>query len=254
VCARADEDGQVKGLLVEPTTPGSESATIPGKGVARGIWKADIRLDGVRVPEAARLPGARTFKGAGTSAGPDASPRLTARRRAGSCSAPPGRGELPRERGGDARAARARTLDRQPAAERVDAVGQPPETAAVGARAAAFRRRRPRRRAGRPRHGPSPTPVQRPNTVNVQHLESPNDQIAEQTGTRVRETLPDDVRRLQGELDLLWGQKREPSAEEREQLDAPRRLATVLGAHLLIEPGGDVADTVQRIAAERGTT
>src|SRR3954463_8817910 len=30
-------------------------------------------------------------------------------------------------------------------------------------------------------------------TVNVRHLESLNDQIAEQIGTRVRETLPDDV-------------------------------------------------------------
>ena len=30
-------------------------------------------------------------------------------------------------------------------------------------------------------------------TVNVQHLESLNDQIAELTGTRVRETVPDDV-------------------------------------------------------------
>jgi two-component system, OmpR family, sensor histidine kinase KdpD len=202
-------------------------------------------------------------------------------------------------------------------------------------------------------------------TVNVQHLESLNDQIAEQTGTRVRETLPDDVlgaadevvlidltpealierlragkvyppervetalnnffrienlsalrevalrqvaeeveskrlvagtgparedrlldtaapqavgerllalvtpqpasqrvvrrawrsaQRLQGELDLLWVQQREPSPAEREQLDALRRLATVLGAHLLIEPGDDIADTVRRVAAERGTT
>ena len=202
-------------------------------------------------------------------------------------------------------------------------------------------------------------------TVNVQHLESLNDQIAEQTGARVRETVPDDVlgdadevvlidltpealierlragkvyppervptalnnffrienlaalrevalrqvaeeveskrlvaanaparedrlldtaapqavgerllalvtprpgsqrvvrrawrsaQRLQGELDLLWVQQHEPSVEEREQLDALRRLATVLGAHLMIEPGDDIAETVQRVAAERGTT
>jgi two-component system sensor histidine kinase KdpD len=202
-------------------------------------------------------------------------------------------------------------------------------------------------------------------TVNVQHLESLNDQIAEQTGTRVRETLPDDVlgdadevvlidltpealierlragkvypaerveaalnnffrienlaalrevalrqvaeevehkrlyesaaparadrlldtavpqavgerllalvtphpdsqrvvrrawrsaQRLQGDLDLLWVRRHEPSPEEQEQIDALRRLATVLGAHLLIEPGDDVAETVRRVAAERGTT
>jgi two-component system, OmpR family, sensor histidine kinase KdpD len=202
-------------------------------------------------------------------------------------------------------------------------------------------------------------------TVNVQHLESLNDQIAEQTGTRVRETLPDDVlgdadevvlidltpealierlragkvypaerveaalnnffrienlnalrevalrqvaeeveskrlvaglgptredrlldtaapravgerllalvtpqpgsqrivrrawrsaQRLQGELDLLWVQQREPTADERAQLDALRRLATVLSAHLIVEPGDDIAETVSRVAAERGTT
>src|SRR3954471_10506548 len=202
-------------------------------------------------------------------------------------------------------------------------------------------------------------------TVNVQHLESLNDQIAEQTGTRVRETLPDDVlgdadevvlidltpealierlragkvypaervetalnnffrienlsalreialrqvaeeveskrlvagfgpmredrlldtaapqavgerllalvtpqpssqrlvrrawrsaQRLQGELDLLWVQQREPTAAERDQLDALRGLATVLGSHFMIEPGDDIAETVRQVALERGTT
>jgi two-component system, OmpR family, sensor histidine kinase KdpD len=202
-------------------------------------------------------------------------------------------------------------------------------------------------------------------TLNVQHLESLNDEVAEQTGTRVRETLPDDVlgaadevvlidltpealierlragkvypaervetalnnffrienlaalrevalrqvaeevehkrlvpsaaparedrlldtaapqavgerllalvtprpssqrivrrawrsaQRLQGDLDLLWVQQHEPDDDERAQLDALRRLATVLGAHLLIEPGDDIAETVKRVATERGTT
>jgi two-component system sensor histidine kinase KdpD len=203
-------------------------------------------------------------------------------------------------------------------------------------------------------------------TVNVQHLESLNDQVAELTGTRVRETLPDGVlgtadeivlvdltpealiqrlragkiypgervdaalngffklenlaalrevalrqvaedveakrltsealaprddegmleraapqavgerllalvkptpksqrvvrrawrsaQRLQAELDILWVAPHEPAAAEREQLDALRRLATLLGAHLLVEPGDDVAETVRRVAAERGTT
>jgi two-component system sensor histidine kinase KdpD len=204
-------------------------------------------------------------------------------------------------------------------------------------------------------------------TVNVQHLESLNDQIAELTGTRVRETLPDQVlgeadeivlvdltpealierlragkvypgervesalnnffriehlaalrevalrqvaedvetkrlnvatialrdgderllesaapqavgerllalvkpspksqrvvrrawrsaQRLQAELDVLWVSGREPTTGEREQLDALRRLASALGAHLLVERGDDVAVVVQRVAHERGTT
>ncbi|HEU4703306.1 MAG TPA: histidine kinase [Conexibacter sp.] len=40
-------------------------------------------------------------------------------------------------------------------------------------------------------------------TVNVQHLESLNDQIAEATGTRVRETIPDDVLARADELVLI---------------------------------------------------
>jgi two-component system sensor histidine kinase KdpD len=207
-------------------------------------------------------------------------------------------------------------------------------------------------------------------TVNVQHLESLNDQIAEATGTRVRETIPDDVlaradelvlidltpealierlrtgkvypadrvetalqsffrierlaslrevalrqvaeevgarrvvspsaaqrrrgeegerllahsvptaigerllalvtprpssqrvvrrawrsaQRLGAELDLLWVQERGPTDAEREQLDALRRLAVVLGAHLLVERGDDLVATVRRVARERGTT
>jgi two-component system sensor histidine kinase KdpD len=203
-------------------------------------------------------------------------------------------------------------------------------------------------------------------TVNVQHLESLNDQVAELTGTRVRETLPDSIvgeadevvlvdltpealiqrlragkvypgerveaalnnffkienlaalrevalrqvaeeveakrlvlemvparddermlesaagqavgerllvlvkptpksqrvvrrawrsaQRLSAELDILWVSSHEPSTAEREQLEALRRLATLLGAHLLVEPGDDVAETVRRVAVERGTT
>jgi two-component system, OmpR family, sensor histidine kinase KdpD len=203
-------------------------------------------------------------------------------------------------------------------------------------------------------------------TVNVQHLESLNDQIAELTGTRVRETLPDSVlgeadevvlidltpealigrlragkvypgervatalnhffkienlaalrevalrqvaeeveakrlvldtgpvrddhhlvegaaplavgerllalvtpqprsqrvvrrawrsaQRLAAELDILWVRQGEPTAAEAEQLEALRRLATLLGAQLLIEAGDDVAATVARVAGERGTT
>ena len=38
------------------------------------------------------------------------------------------------------------------------------------------------------------------------------------------------------------------------QLDAMRRLASVLGAHLIVEEGDDVVDVAKRVAAERGTT
>jgi two-component system sensor histidine kinase KdpD len=62
------------------------------------------------------------------------------------------------------------------------------------------------------------------------------------------------AQRLQAELDLLWVSTREPTPDELAQLEALRRLATVLGAHLLVERGDDVAETVQRVAAERGTT
>jgi glutaryl-CoA dehydrogenase len=65
VWARSDEDGEVKGFLVETETPGFEATTIEGKGAARAIWQADIRLDGVRVAEASRLPRAERFKDAG---------------------------------------------------------------------------------------------------------------------------------------------------------------------------------------------
>jgi glutaryl-CoA dehydrogenase len=65
VWARSDEDGQVKGFLVETDMPGYDASTMTGKGASRAIWQADIRLDGVRVPESSRLPGAERFKDAG---------------------------------------------------------------------------------------------------------------------------------------------------------------------------------------------
>ena len=65
VWARDADDGQVKGFLVEPPTAGYNASVIEGKGSVRAIWNADIRLSGVRVPAANRLPGARRFKDAG---------------------------------------------------------------------------------------------------------------------------------------------------------------------------------------------
>jgi glutaryl-CoA dehydrogenase len=65
VWARSTEDGQVKGFLVETDSPGYQATVIEGKACARAVWQADIRLDGVRVPETSRLPGADSFKDAG---------------------------------------------------------------------------------------------------------------------------------------------------------------------------------------------
>jgi len=62
------------------------------------------------------------------------------------------------------------------------------------------------------------------------------------------------AQRLGAELDLLWVASHHPTEQEHEQLDALRRLAAVLGAHLLIEPGDDVALITQRVAQDRGTT
>jgi glutaryl-CoA dehydrogenase len=65
VWARSDEDGQVKGFLVETGSDGYQATTMEGKAAARAIWQAEISLDGVQVPEESRLPGARSFKDAG---------------------------------------------------------------------------------------------------------------------------------------------------------------------------------------------
>ena len=65
VWARSEDDGKVKGFLVETETPGYHASVIEGKGSARAVWQADIRLEGVRVPDDNRLPHANTFKDTG---------------------------------------------------------------------------------------------------------------------------------------------------------------------------------------------
>jgi two-component system sensor histidine kinase KdpD len=64
------------------------------------------------------------------------------------------------------------------------------------------------------------------------------------------------AQRLGAELDLLVVRPpgATPSREEREQLEALRRLASVLGAHLLLEEADDVADAAIAVARARGTT
>jgi two-component system sensor histidine kinase KdpD len=64
------------------------------------------------------------------------------------------------------------------------------------------------------------------------------------------------AKRLGGELDLLYVHPPgfTPSGEEAEQLEALRKLASVLGAHLLIEGGDDIVAVTKRVAEERGAT
>ncbi len=64
------------------------------------------------------------------------------------------------------------------------------------------------------------------------------------------------AQRLGAELDLLVVRPpgATPSREEREQLEALRRLASVLGAHLLIEEADQIAEAAIRVARGRGTT
>ncbi len=63
--ARSEDDGEVKGFLVEGDADGFEATTMEGKGASRAIWQADISLEDVRVGEDSRLPGAETFKDTG---------------------------------------------------------------------------------------------------------------------------------------------------------------------------------------------
>jgi two-component system, OmpR family, sensor histidine kinase KdpD len=62
------------------------------------------------------------------------------------------------------------------------------------------------------------------------------------------------AQRLGAELDVLWVADHDANEDEAEQLEALRRLSSVLGAHLLIEHGDDVAAVAQRVAQDRGTT
>jgi glutaryl-CoA dehydrogenase len=73
------EDGQVKGFLVEKDADGFEAVTMEGKGASRAIWQADIRLDGVRVPEASRLPAPSVSRTPAACSSPPARPAPGAR-------------------------------------------------------------------------------------------------------------------------------------------------------------------------------
>jgi glutaryl-CoA dehydrogenase len=65
VWARDVADRQVKGFLVERSTPGYVARKMEGKGSLRSVWQAEIELTDVQVDEVNRLPGANTFKDTG---------------------------------------------------------------------------------------------------------------------------------------------------------------------------------------------
>ena len=60
----AAEHGAVRCFLVEQETPGYTGTVITGKASLRGIHQAHIRLDDVRLPGDAVLPGTHSFKDA----------------------------------------------------------------------------------------------------------------------------------------------------------------------------------------------
>ena len=60
--------------------------------------------------------------------------------------------------------------------------------------------------------------------------------------------------RLGAELDVLHIARSGTSAEDNEQLRALHKLSSILGAHFIIENGDEIADVVERVIKERGTT
>ena len=64
------------------------------------------------------------------------------------------------------------------------------------------------------------------------------------------------AQRLGAEMDVLTvlPPGRDPTPDEAEQLDALRRLGSLLGTQVLIEEGDDIPDVVARVARERGST
>ncbi len=62
------------------------------------------------------------------------------------------------------------------------------------------------------------------------------------------------AQRLGAELDVLIVMSREPSDEEREQIEAFHRLGSLLGAQVIVEEGDDVPAVAARVAGERGST
>ncbi len=52
------EDGKISGFLVDGNNPGFRADVLPRKGSQRAAWQTHITLEGCRIPEENRLPGA----------------------------------------------------------------------------------------------------------------------------------------------------------------------------------------------------
>jgi two-component system, OmpR family, sensor histidine kinase KdpD len=88
-------------------------------------------------------------------------------------------------------------------------------------------------------------------TVNVQHLESLNDQVTELTGTRVRETIPDEVLSGADELVLIDVTPEALIARLRDGKIYPReRVPAALGNFFKIENLAALRETALRQVAE----
>ncbi len=61
VWARDTADGRIRGFLVDRATPGLTVETIRNKIALRVVQSGHVELDGVRIPDSARLPGADGF-------------------------------------------------------------------------------------------------------------------------------------------------------------------------------------------------
>jgi two-component system sensor histidine kinase KdpD len=62
------------------------------------------------------------------------------------------------------------------------------------------------------------------------------------------------AQRLGADLDVLIVLDGEPSEAERDQIEAFHRLASLLGANVIVEEGDDVAEVAARVARERRST
>jgi two-component system, OmpR family, sensor histidine kinase KdpD len=62
------------------------------------------------------------------------------------------------------------------------------------------------------------------------------------------------AQRLGADLDVLIVLNGEPSEAERDQIEAFHRLASLLGANVIVEEGDDVAEVAARVARERRST
>jgi two-component system, OmpR family, sensor histidine kinase KdpD len=88
-------------------------------------------------------------------------------------------------------------------------------------------------------------------TVNVQHLESLNDQVAELTGARVRETIPDAVLSAADEVVLIDLTPEALIARLRAgEVDAPARVPAALNNFFKVENLAALRETALRQVAE----